>query len=229
MRNFTTSVVIPCYEKWHLTHAILNDLREQEKENVDEVIVVDNGSSEDEVKKGLNFWQTNGFLPIRIETIKVNVGFTLAANIGLRMAERDIAEKHITFLISNDVRITGKFIEQSADMLLGARRALVGNRLIAFDSGWNNFDGIIFDYLEGWFLAATSDGWRDLNYFDPNYAPFDYEDMDLSTTAKRSGYKLVSLNNPTIGHQGAGTIGYNPGREAITKRNREYFRNKWAK
>jgi len=229
MRTFSTSIVVPCYEKWHLTHALLNDLRKHEKENIDEVIVVNNGSTEEEVADGLNFWQANNLLPIKIETIKTNVGFTLASNIGLRIAERDIAERHITFLISNDVRINGKFVEQAADILLGAKRALVGNRLVAFDSGWNNFDGKIYDYLEGWFLAATSDGWKDLGYFDANYAPFDYEDVDLSTTAKRNGYRLMPLNNPTIVHQGAGTIGYNPEREAITKRNREYFRNKWVK
>ena len=125
-----------------------------------------------------------------------NEGFTLACNRGLRFVDKILAKRHIAFLISNDVQVKGKFIEQAADILFGARRAFVGNNLLSHDTGWNTFDGVTYSYLEGWFLAATSDGWRDLGYFDENYAPFDFEDVDISQTAKKKGYKLVSLNNP---------------------------------
>ena len=228
MRDYTTSIVIPIYKNWKLCHSLLTSIRRWEPE-IDEVIVVDDCSEDPEVDGGLEFWIDSKLIPVQVVKTEKNGGFTISSNVGLRFAEKPIATRHISFLISSDVKVTGKFIDQSAEILLGAKRAFLGNRHILFDTGWNNFDGRIFDYLEGWFLACTSDGWRDLGYFDEEYAPYDYEDIDISTTAKSKGYKLASLNNPNIHHKGAGTIGFNPQREAITTRNKEYFRSKWTK
>lgn len=228
-RDYTTSIAIPIYKNWNLCHTLLSNLHEREAENIDEVIVVDDCSNDAEVDGGLEFWMDSKLLPLTVLRPELNGGFTLSSNIGLRYCDKPLASRHATFLISSDVRISGKFIEKTADILFGARKSLVGNRHIAFDSGWNKFDGIVFDYLEGWFLACTSDGWRELNYFDPAYAPFDAEDIDLSTVAKSKGYKLISLNSPHVKHLGGGTIGYSPAREAITKRNIEYFKKKWTK
>lgn len=222
MRDYTVSIVIPTFNTWKLTQDLLSDLPRNEKENIDEVVVVDDAST-------VTMPTLVTDLRLVYEKLKENVGFTLACNYGLVTATKPLASKHLIFLISNDVRISGKFIQQTADILFDTRRALVGNRHIVFDSGWNTFEGKTFDYLEGWFFAATNDAWVDLNYFDPNYAPYDYEDIDLSTTAKKKGYKLVSLNNPHVVHLGAGTIGFNPTREAVTRRNQEYFKSKWLK
>lgn len=218
MRDYKVAVVIPTYNSWGLCGKLLENLKKHEDENIDEIIVVDDAS------ESLVMFPNN---EVKVVRNTENLGFTLSSNVGLKAAQGELAERKITFLISTDVQINGKFIEQTADILFDTRRHLVGNRHIAFDSGWNTFDGKTFDYLEGWFLAATSDGWKDLGYFDPGYAPYDMEDIDLATTAKSKSYKLVSLNNPHITHLGGGTIGFNPAREAITLRNKEYFRKKW--
>ena len=225
MRDYTASAVIPIYKKWSLCHSLLTDLKDNE--TLDEVIVVEDGSNDKEVNEGLDFWINSKLLPLHVVRIRENAGFTIASNIGLKSAYKPLATRHITFLISNDVSVKGKFVEQAADLLFSSRRYLVGNRHIVFDSGWNTFNGKTFDYLEGWFLGCTSDGWRDIGYFDEEYAPYDMEDIDLSTTAKKKGYKLAALNNPNIKHMGGGTIGFNPEREVITNRNKEYFRKKW--
>ena len=227
-KGFTTSIVIPIYRNWKLCQSLLQDLLKHEKDNIDEAIIVDDFSNDAEVDGGLEFWLESKLLPVRIIKNEINSGFTISSNNGLKQADKPPATKHVAFLISSDVRIYGRFIEQAADILFGAKKSLVGNRLISFDSGWNTFDGITFEYLEGFFLACTSDGWRELGYFDQNYAPFDFEDLDLSTTAKQKGFKLEFLNSPIIQHKGGGTIGYNPAREAITIRNKEYFRRKWV-
>ena len=213
--NPSVSIVIPTFNRYDLVQELLDGITEK----VDQVIVVDDCSSE------VAELQTD--LPVFVASTPKRSGFTLASNYGLKLALAPFAQPSAVFLISNDVRFHGKFIQQSLDILLGAKQALVGNRHINFDSGWNTFNGKTFDYLEGFFLAATSDGWRDLGFFDENYAPHDFEDVDLSTTAKQKGYKLVSLNNPNIVHMGAQSIGYNPERETITRRNREYFQRKW--
>jgi len=225
MRDYTTSVVIPVYKHWELCEKFLDNIFKHEKDNVDEIVVVDDCSEDTSLDGVLEHWQN--LLPVAVLRNEINSGFTISCNNGLRYCDKPPATRHITFLISSDVGITGKFVEKTADLLLGARKAMVGGKLLFGDTGWNSFDGKVFHYLEGWFLAATSDGWRELGYFDENYAPWDYEDLDLSTTAKKMGFKLEALNSPFLHHQGGGSIGYNPAREAITKRNREYFRKKW--
>lgn len=219
MRDYKVSIVIPTYNTWHLTQNLLNDLSEHERGNIDEVLVVDDCSKDQPTLQSV--------IPFSVARSMVNSGFPITCNVGLRHVTQQIAEKKVVFLISNDVKISGKFIEQAADILFDARRYLVGNRYITFDTGWNTFEGKTFPYLEGWFYGATSDGWRDLDYFDEGFSPYDYEDIDLCTTAKTKGYKLLSLNNPHITHLGGQTIGFNPEREAITYKNQEYFKRKW--
>src|SRR5687767_2727275 len=198
MREYKVSIVIPTYNTWKLTQGLLDCLSRHESENIDEIIVVNDASP---IEPDLE-----SDLPFVILNLSENSGFPVACNFGIKyaIAEQNIYSKDkIVFLISNDVVVNGKFIQQAAGILFGAKRALVGNRHIGWDSGWNTFDGKTFDYLEGWFFAATSDAWKDLGYFDEAYSPYDYEDVDLATTAKNKGYKLVSLNNPNIVHMGA--------------------------
>lgn len=224
MRDYKVSIVIPVYGNWHLLRRLLDGLHRYEAENIDDVIVVDDCSPDID---RLHQLFTDHPLKFSVLGNEENLGFTKTSNIGLRFATGELAEKKMIFLVSSDVSFHGRFVEDAEEILFSARRHFLGNRHIVFDSGWNNFNGKVFDYLEGWFLGATSDGWRDLGYFDVNYAPHDFEDVDISTTAKVKGYKLASLNNPYIQHLGGGTIGFNPEREAITRRNKEFFKRKW--
>lgn len=222
MRDYKVSVVIPTYNTWKLTQGLLDGLSRHESENIDEILVVDDCSP---ISPDLA-----SDLPFFILGLAKKSGFPVACNAGLQQVTKDrFAEKRAVFLISNDVVVNGKFIEQASEHLFSAKRYFVGNRHIAFDSGWNTFEGKTFDYLEGWLYASTVDGWRDIGYFDEAYSPYDYEDIDICTTAKSKGYKLVSLNNPHLVHMGGQTIGFNPTREAVTRRNQEYFKNKWLK
>lgn len=219
------SIVIPVYKNADLIQNLLKDLHKWEKDSIDEICIVDDASYDAELDGVLEFWMQywNVFTILENER---NLGFTLSSNKGLEEVT-NVAEKRIVFLISSDVRINGRFINQAVGILDSARRHFVGHKLLSGNTGWNMFDGKIFEYLEGYFLAATGDGWIDLGFFDPNYAPNDFEDVDISTNAKNRGYKLVALNNPVINHLGGRSIGYSKEREAITNRNREYFKWKW--
>jgi len=222
----SVSIVIPHYNHWEFTHALLADLFKHEVDNINEVILVDNGGTDEEIFRGEKFWKQQFQIKdcnFRILTLRENVGFLLAANLGLQEARSTVK-----ILISNDVRVKGKFVEQVRDLILsGYTRKLVGQKLYVTDTGWNTFDNQVYPYLEGFFLATMTDGWDELGYFDVDFIPADYEDVALSTKARKLGYELVPLNLPFIDHVGAGTYGYNAERLRITEANREKFRQKY--
>lgn len=217
------SIVILNYNGWQMTHNLLFDLYKH-CASIDEVLVVNNGCTEAESFTGLQWWMDKPMLPVRELRIDKNVGFLLAANAGMREATGDII-----ILISNDVRIRGDIVLRIRYQLKNLYKCLIGGKFLSFDTGWNTFDGVTFPYAEGWILATWADNWEELGYFDERYAPNDFEDVDLSTTAQRLGYVIVPLPEDIAQHISGQTLQYNPEREELTKRNREKFREKWLK
>lgn len=215
------SVVIPIYNRWALTHQCLYDLYNKCTQ-IDEVIIVNDNSPDDDVYSGLNWWKSTKMLPIRELRLDKNVMFLKASNLGMNRTNGEIV-----ILLSNDVRINNDIVQPIIDILEANPQTLVGGRLLDWDTGWNTFDGVIFPYLEGWLLAATKDAWLDLDFFDERYMPSDMEDVDLSTMAKALGYELRALPSEYTHHIGGQSIGFNPAREAITIANKEKFRLKW--
>lgn len=217
------SIVILNYDRWELVHSLLFDIY-QHCTLPDEVLVVNNGCTQEESFTGLKWWMRQEHLPVRELRIEENIGFLLGANEGLKEATGDII-----ILISNDVRVMGDIVLRIQHILKDNTDALVGGRLLDWDTGWNTFNGRIFPYIEGWLLATTSDMWKTVNYFDEQFAPNDMEDVDLSSKVIEWGGDLIALPEDITSHQSASTIGYNSEREKITNRNREKFKNKWLK
>ena len=217
------SVVIPTYDHWSLCHSLLFNIY-QFNRSVDEVLVIDNGSTELDYHKGLEWWTLQRMLPIKVLELEENIGFLRACNVGVRKASGDNI-----ILISNDVEVKTDIVSIISNKLNYEPKTIIGNRLISFDSGWNTFNGRIFPYLEGWLLAFTKTAWKDIGGFDDIFAPNDMEDVDFSTTAVSKGYTLFSMDNANISHMGAQTLKYSPEREAITIRNKAKFQEKWMK
>lgn len=214
------SIVILNYNRWDLVHQLLMDIYQKcSFQLIEEVLVVNNGCTQDESFTGLNWWIRNKILPIRELRLEENQGFIGGFNAGLKAAKGDIL-----IALSNDVRIYGDVVNEVSKL---ASLSLVGARLIDWDSGWNTFDDVTFPYLEGWFLAAHREVWKDLDYFDERYKPSDMEDVDLSSKAVSCSLSLVTIPEGSVVHMGAQTIGYSPEREAITIRNKEKFKEKW--
>ena len=229
-------IVIPMYNHWNLLHSLLWDLYTKEKGNIDSVLVINNGSTDEDVGNGLRWWTREtkfNKYPIHVMNIDENCGFLLAANAGLKQIahrpEPYVDANDIIILISNDVQIKAPFIHQIRDILEKSAQTLVGGILYSSSTGWNMVGGKVYPYLEGWLLATTASNWEMLNYFDERFTPCDYEDIDLSTEALKVGMELVPLNNPGLIHLGAQTLGYNPEREANTIKNKERFETKWEK
>jgi GT2 family glycosyltransferase len=217
------SFVIPSYNHYHLLHQSLMDIY-QKCSPVHEVIIVDDCSTDENyMGGGLKWWKEQGWLNIRHVRLNENHMFLKASNIGLKKAEGDVV-----CLFSNDVRIYGDIVAKITEMIQDNPYRLVGGRLLDWDTGWNQFDGKVFPYLEGWLLASHRTGWKELGYFDEQFAPSDMEDVDLSTKAKQKEYELIALPSDMTFHIGGQSIGFNPEREAITLANKEKFRNKWT-
>lgn len=223
-------IVMPMFNNWNLTHSRLWELYKYEKDNISSVLIIDNGSFDDAVEGGLHWWKTENLLPISVVRFEENVGFLLASNDGIKAACNIVDYPNdIIILLSNDVQISGKFIDHIINIFNRNSDSLVGGVLYSTDTGWNKFGDRLFPYLEGWLLAARVVSWYDLEYFDEIFVPSDYEDIDLSTKALENGYELVPLNNPALVHLGAQTLKYGPERETRTKINQKKFEAKWVK
>lgn len=221
------SICIPCYNGYDHLHRLLFDIYNKCR-SVNEVVICNDASTQEEVYTGLAWWKGSKMLPIREIRNEENSGFPIACNNALRAATGDVR-----ILVSTDVRLQGDIIERFLAVLHKYPNSLVGGKLLTWDTGWNTFDGKTFPYLEGWLLGTTAEVWEELDYFDERYSPYDMEDIDLSTKALSRGHEIYSLDalgGDTIAtHVGAGTLGYNPGREAVTVANKEKFRQKWIK
>lgn len=218
------SIVIPAYNNYHLLHGLLFDLYKTTPQGT-EIVVVDDCSPDEQLTSGLEWWNST-MLAGRLKVIRneTNQGFLLTSNIGV-----DRATNEVVVLISTDVKVRDRSMISSISMALDEDvPVLVGARLYGASTGWNEFDGTVFPYLEGWLLGFKKSQWKSFGGFDTRYAPNDFEDVDISTTYIRNGGKLVGVSLD-VEHIGAQSIGYSPEREAVTKTNREKFREKWIK
>lgn len=209
------SFVIPAYNNYKLLHQLLWDIYKNCSMPY-EVIVSDDGDDRETID-GLKWWgQESKLLPIKHYRHE-NIGFLENSNYGLQIARGDVV-----CLVSTDVRI-------HKDIVIDTGFDLWGGRYLDFDTGWNNFNGKIFPYLEGWLLMARKSIWEQLEYFDERFAPNDYEDIDLSTKAFSLEIPVTHFVDGYVSHIGAQSIGYSSEREELTKINREKFRKKWIK
>ena len=218
----TVSIVIPAYNQYALLNQLLLDIL-QKCDPKDEIIIVDDHSTEASYLKGLEWWKKQ--LP-QLVVIKPdeNQGFLLSSNMGLKHASGDVK-----VLISTDVRVHGNLTAKIQDILKSKPKSLVGGTVYRHSTGWNNIQGKIYPYVEGYLLATTKEGWEEFGYFDEDYVPNDFEDVDLSTKAISLGYDLVQLPDILVNHMGGRSIGYNAERMALTEINMEKFKNKWVK
>jgi GT2 family glycosyltransferase len=219
--NKTLSVVIPVFNHWNFTHQLIANLKSSFYP-MEEIIIVNDASTSVDTATGVAFWKRTGLLTIKYIELEENVGFTLAANIGLQAAKGDII-----VLANNDIKIEGKNTRLWLEKSL-TRNMLAGGKVYRNDTGWNRFGGSIVPYVDGYFLAAYKETWKDLGYFDPAYAPGDFEEIDLARKAMMEQCDLVEIPNNGITHFGAQSYGYTDERRERTVRNREYFKKKWS-
>ncbi len=234
------SIVIPVFNHFAHTLACLRALAEHPPSVSCEIIVVDDGSSDD-TQRALE--QVDG---ISYHRRAENGGFIAACNDGAQLAHGDC----LVFLNNDTVPQPGwldallqTFTEHPEAGLVGAQLLYPDGRLqeaggvvFADGSGWNygrheSPDDPRFaylrdaDYVSGAAIAIPRALFAQLGGFDARYAPAYYEDTDLAFSVRALGKRVLYQPVACVVHDEGTTSGMdiNSGAKAYQARNRERF------
>ena len=234
------SIIIPVFNNWKYTYCCLNSILEHTEEVTYEVIVVDDGSS-DETVEMLEKVQN-----IRIILNESNLGYLKACNRGA-----EVAKGQYLLFLNNDTEPQEGWLENllsiaDGDKVIGA----VGAKLIYPDGKLQEAGGMIFsdgrpwkfgngddpekeiynqicevDYCSGACLLVRKSLFTELGGFDVRYVPAYYEDADLCFTLRKMGYKVLYSPEVVVIHYEAVTAGKNA--YSWGEINRMKFIEKW--
>ncbi len=205
------SVVIPVYKNYKI---FLENLKENLKflKRGEEIIVVDDYPAS-ELKKELKN------LPVVYFKTPKNLGFGGAVNYGIKRAEGDLI-----LLLNSDVRLKDnsfyKLLNKFNDPLLFAvsfsqidGKKKVGRNYLYWKNGFFYHKGIskfkngYNSWAEGGAVLLSRKIFLKLGGFFQIYAPFYWEDIDLSYRAWKSGYKILFTIEVEVFHKHESTIG----------------------
>ncbi len=204
-----------------------------------EIVVSDDGSSD-----GTAAWLAQSFPQIRCVRGERNRGFAPAANAGVRAAKSPVV-----VLLNNDVAPEPDCLAHLASWFddpaifgvtlrafdLPQRTFATGGKLGRFRRGfwetWRNYEtgagerGASF-MLVGGFCAFRRDVFLELGGFDPVFAPYYSEDLDLSYRARKRGWRLGYEPRARLWHAPSSSVRRHSTpfrRAAVTERNRLLF------
>jgi GT2 family glycosyltransferase/glycosyltransferase involved in cell wall biosynthesis/SAM-dependent methyltransferase len=239
------SIVIPVLNHARHTFACLKRLLEQTEGEGYEVIVVDDGST-DETPQMLRRMRN-----MRVIRNEKNQGFVKSCNLGASLARGE----HLVFL-NNDVLVTKGWLSSLLKTVEETPAAgAVGAKLLYPDgtlqeagaivwsdgSAWNcgrgedpekpefNFLREV-DYCSAACLLVKREAFERVGGFDPRYAPAYYEDTDLCFSIRRLGYRVLYQPRAVVYHVEGVTAGtdVSQGIKRHQETNRRKFVEKWA-
>lgn len=188
------SVVIPTYNRLPILQKCLQALAHQTlgTEHRYEVIVVDDGSTDETVK-----WLQQQMPQVRLYG-QSHQGPAAARNLGVRQAKGDT----IVF-IDSDLVVTGVFLAAHAQTLTAAQTRLGHNRVFTYGRVINtcNFDHptsepyTLTDFSAAYFATgnvAIARYWLEqAGLFDEQFQQYGWEDLELGVRLKQLGLKLI--------------------------------------
>lgn len=138
------------------------------------VVVIDNASAEP-YPRDVARWA-------RVERTP-RLCYSAAINTGKRWLDSENVNADWYIVLSNDVLCTGPF----SHLLAPYTNAVVGPQL------WQiNIEHVgPVDYVVGWCVAISRQGWQEIGPWDAGMQISSYEDCDYSHRARKAGYSLV--------------------------------------
>lgn len=220
-------IIIPIYNNWDLVHQRLRELYTHVPQDTEIILVNDASPDEDSIE--IVKWWKEGPLAGRLYAYKneKNLGFGGTCNRGAGIAVKHNADGFC--FLSTDVTVMSDFVANVATLLSLDKQVLIGGELLYNDTGWNILPNCgVVPYVNGWFLATSKEAWQVLGGFDSRFGLFDYEDVDLSTTAWWNGIKLVPVG-AKLRHAGGKSVNAaHPDRVKHTLRNQGVWQDKWS-
>jgi len=208
------SIVIP---NWNGKKLLKKNLPAVLKTGADEVIVVDDGSTDGSKRyiSELTKLRING-LKIRAIFNKKNLGFAASVNKGVRAAKGKIV-----VLLNNDVVPEKNFLKPLEEDFEDPKVFAVSlgepqwswakgkwvRGFIEHEPGKKTKKPHISFWASGGSGAFRKDIWEKLGGMDELFYPFYWEDVDLSYRAWKRGYKIIWDPRVVVYHKHEGTIG----------------------
>ena len=211
------SIIIPVYNKWHLTRACINSILETCDGGISyEIILADDGSKDDTTKGDTIF---PGVIIVRTPQ---NMGFLRNCN----NAAKHARGRHI-LLLNNDTIVFPNWLSSLYELMESDEKAgLVGSKLI-YPSGeiqeaggviWNDASALNYghgdpynhcghcsfireaDYISGASILIRGSLWREMGGFDQRYKTAYCEDCDLAMEVRAHGLRVLYQPASTVIH-----------------------------
>lgn len=224
MTDNILSIVIPCFNNWNFTKNCLNDL--SKLPNTHQIIVVDNGSSDDTIK----LKNSTEIVYVRND---INMGFAIACNKGYQSA----SSPNVLFL-NNDIRVMSNHNDWTKNLIQAAEDGYVAgptggllDEQFNFVSEVNSIKPGNF-YLSGWNIIASKKTWNVLDttgngdIFSTKYGLAFFEDTDLGFRIRLLNVPMKIVNVPVhhFGHMTAKKIGLS----SLYLKSQSIFKEIWA-
>jgi GT2 family glycosyltransferase/glycosyltransferase involved in cell wall biosynthesis len=241
----TVSIVIPARDKCEVTYYCLCALLFAFNSTHFEVVVVDDGSSDETLRLG-DF--VGGIDILRLET---PLGFVGACNLGASRARGEFV-----LLLNNDTEVTARWLDELVAVFRNFDGiGLAGSKLVYPDGRLQEAGGVIWgsgnpwnvgrdgnphdprysylrkvDYVSGAALMMPRELWRELGGFSEEFSPGYFEDTDLAMKVRASGRHVVYAPTSTVYHFEGQTAGNSVtgGMKTFQEVNRPKFHAKWA-
>lgn len=196
----------------------------------EEAIVLDDGSTD-----GSSQFLKSNFPQVKLLTSTKNLGFVPSVN---RLFEETSGE--VVVLLNNDVWVDKKFLPPLIKHFSnpkvfavncheegeGPAEAFLRDGFFEFRRGRESQELKKSSWASGGSAAYNREIWRKLGGFDEVFAPFYFEDVDLSFRAIKAGFEIFWEPNSKVLHQHETTIGKSFGKryvEWIKQRNQLLF------
>lgn len=222
------AIVISTFNQQKLLELCLESLKKTAYENFEVFIVDDSGKGE--IGKAIK----EKFPEVDVTINNINLGFSKANNVGMRKAL--MGNPDYILLLNDDTEIIDPYwlhtlIEEgSKDNQIG----ILGCKLVYEDKTMQNIGGYMrkweitkeindrndvfeVDHVMGAFLMIKKEVIEKIGLLNECYTPYLLEDTDYCLTAKRAGFKCISVGNIITIHKKGKTI------NSLPKNNKAMF------